>query len=134
GQSSGMLTRAIPSTGERLPVIGLGSAVTFDVRSGSQLKPLGEVLSLFVKHGGKLIDSSPMYGQAERVIGDLAAQLHLRDSLFIATKVWTHGRQEGIAMMERSLTRFQTGKVDLMQVHNLVDVEYQMGSLREWKS
>jgi diketogulonate reductase-like aldo/keto reductase len=75
-----------------------------------------------------------MYGQAEGVIGDLAAKLHLRDSLFIATKVWTHGKQEGIAMMERSLMRFQAKKIDLMQVHNLVDVEIQMGSLREWKS
>src|SRR4051794_24217990 len=133
-ESATLLTRAIPSTGERLPVIGLGSAVTFDVRSGSQLKPLEEVLSLFVTHGGKLIDSSPMYGQAESVIGDLAAKLHLREKLFIATKVWTHGKQEGIAMMERSLTRFQARKIDLMQVHNLVDVEFQMGSLRDWKS
>src|ERR1700719_791502 len=135
GGSQTMLMRSIPSTGEKLPVIGLGSATTFDVRPGSpQFKPLGEVLSLFVQHGGKLIDSSPMYGQAEGVIGDLAAKSHLRNSLFIATKVWTHGQQEGIAMMERSLDRFQTRKIDLMQVHNLVDVETQMGSLREWKA
>ena len=135
GGSQTMLMRSIPSTGEKLPVIGLGSATTFDVRPGSpQLKPLGEVLSLFVKDGGKLIDSSPMYGQAEGVIGDLAAKSHLRNSLFIATKVWTHGQQEGIAMMERSLDRFQTRKIDLMQVHNLIDVETQMGSLREWKA
>jgi diketogulonate reductase-like aldo/keto reductase len=87
-----------------------------------------------VKHGGKVVDSSPMYGQAEGVIGELAAKLHLRDSLFIATKVWTNGKQEGIAMMERSLTRFRTNKIELMQVHNLVDVETQMGSLREWKA
>jgi diketogulonate reductase-like aldo/keto reductase len=134
-KSSGMLMRSIPSTGEKLPVIGLGSATTFDVHPGSpQLKSLGEVLSLFVEHGGKLIDSSPMYGQAEGVIGSLAARNHLRDSLFIATKVWTNGKQEGIAMMERSLTRFQTRKIDLMQVHNLVDVDSQMGSLRDWKS
>ena len=133
-EPTSLLTRAIPSTGERLPVMGLGSAETFDVRSGSQLKPLEEVLSLFVKHGGKLIDSSPMYGQAESVIGDLAGKLHLREKLFIATKVWTHGKQEGIAMMERSLMRFQAKKIDLMQVHNLVDAEIQMGSLRDWKS
>ena len=132
--SSGMLTRAIPSTGEKLPVIGLGSAVTFDARSGGAMKPLEEVLSLFVKHGGKIIDSSPMYGQAESVIGELAAQLHLRNSLFIATKVWTNGKQEGLAMMERSLSRFQTSKIDLMQVHNLVDIDSQIGSLRDWKS
>jgi diketogulonate reductase-like aldo/keto reductase len=134
-QTSGILRRAIPSTGEKLPVIGLGSAVTFDVRPGSpKLKALEQVMSLFVKRGGRMIDSSPMYGNAEGVIGDLAAKLHLLDSLFIATKVWTNGRQEGIAQMERSLTRFQRKQIDLMQVHNLVDVETQMGSLREWKS
>ena len=86
-----------------------------------------------MQRGGKVIDSSPMYGTAEGVIGDLAAKSHLRDSLFIATKVWTKGKQEGIAQMERSLSRFQTSKIDLMQVHNLADVETQMGSLREWK-
>lgn len=129
------LTRSVPSTGEKLPVIGLGSAVTFDVRPGSpQLKPLGEVLALFVKHGGKVIDSSPMYGNAEGVIGDLAAKSHLRNSLFIATKVWTKGKQEGSAQMQRSLERFRTSKIDLIQVHNLADVETQMGSLREWKA
>jgi diketogulonate reductase-like aldo/keto reductase len=132
---SAMLMRSIPSTGEKLPVIGLGTAVAFEIRPGSpQMGSAAEALSLFVKHGGKLIDSSPMYGQAEGVIGSLAAKSHLRDSLFIATKVWTHGQQEGIAMMERSLDRFQTRKIDLMQVHNLVDVETQMSSLREWKS
>ena len=128
------ILRAIPSTGERLPVIGLGSALTFDVPSGSpQLKPLGEVLSLFVKHGGKVIDSSPMYGNAESVIGDLAAKSHLRNSLFIATKVWTRGKNEGITQMEHSLDRFKTRTIDLIQVHNLADVDNQMGSLREWK-
>jgi len=133
-KSAGMLMRSIPRTGEKLPVIGLGSAVTFDVRSGSRITPLGEVLSLFVKHGGKLIDSSPMYGTAEGVIGNLAAQLHVRESLFIATKVWTNGKQEGIAQMERSLDRFHTKTIDLMQVHNLADVETQMGTLRDWKA
>jgi diketogulonate reductase-like aldo/keto reductase len=133
-KSGGLIMRAIPKTGEKLPVIGLGSAVTFDVRSGSRQKPLGDVLSLFVKHGGKLIDSSPMYGTAESVIGDLAAQLHLRNSLFFATKVWTNGRQEGIAQMERSLDRFQTKTIDLMQVHNLIDLDTQMGTLRDWKA
>jgi diketogulonate reductase-like aldo/keto reductase len=134
GQSSSMLARAIPSSGEKLPVIGLGSWYTFDVGAGSpQLKQLEEVLSLFVKLGGKVIDSSPMYGRAEGVIGELAAKLRLRDSLFIATKVWTAGKQEGIGMMERSMDRFRTKRIDLMQVHNLVDVETQMSSLREWK-
>jgi diketogulonate reductase-like aldo/keto reductase len=134
-ESSRMLMRAIPSTGEKIPVMGLGSAKTFDVRPGSpQIKPLADVLSLFVKHGGKLIDSSPMYGFAEGVIGDLATKLHIHNSLFIATKVWTIGKQEGIAQMQRSLERFQTRKIDLMQVHNLADIQIQMASLREWKS
>ena len=129
-----MILRAIPKTGEKVPVIGLGSAVTFDVRSGSRLKPVEEVLALFVQHGGKLIDSSPMYGNAESVIGDISARLHLRDSLFIATKVWTNGRQEGISQMERSLDRLRAKTIDLMQVHNLVDIDTQMGTLRDWKA
>jgi diketogulonate reductase-like aldo/keto reductase len=135
GQSSSMLTRTIPSSGEKLPVIGLGSWHTFDVGPGSsQLKQLEEVLSRFVQLGGKVIDSSPMYGRAEGVIGELAAKLRLRNSLFIATKVWTLGKEEGIAMMERSMDRFGTKRIDLMQVHNLVDVDTQMSSLREWKT
>jgi len=134
-ESSRRLTRSIPSTGEKLPVIGLGSALTFDVPSRSpQIQSITEVLSLFVKHGGKLIDSSPMYGNAENVIGELAFKSHLRDSLFIATKVWTRSKQEGIAQMERSLQRFRTRTIDLMQVHNLADVDREMASLREWKA
>jgi diketogulonate reductase-like aldo/keto reductase len=135
GESSGMLARAIPSSGERLPVIGLGTWSVFDVNLTSENRTqLADVLSLFVKHGGKVIDSSPMYGRAEGVIGELAAKLHLRDSLFIATKVWTAGKEAGIQMMGRSMQRFQTKRIDLMQVHNLVDVETQMSSLREWKA
>jgi len=134
-QSSNMLARAIPSSGEKLPVIGLGTWNVFDVNLTPENRTrLAEVLSLFVKHGGKVIDSSPMYGRAEGVIGELAAKLGLRDSLFIATKVWTAGKEAGIAMMERSMDRFRTKRIDLMQVHNLVDVETQMSSLREWKT
>ncbi|MFL6515760.1 MAG: aldo/keto reductase [Chthoniobacterales bacterium] len=133
--TTGMVMRSVPKTGEKIPVMGLGSAVTFNVPdTPAKLQPLSDILSLFVKHGGKLIDSSPMYGNAEGVIGDLAANGHLRDSLFIATKVWTNGRQEGIAQMERSFARFHTKKIDLMQVHNLADVESHMGTLREWKA
>lgn len=132
---SSPLLRSVPKTGEKLPVIGLGSAGTFDVRPGSpQLGPLGEVLALFVKHGGKLIDSAPLYGNAESVIGDLAAKSRLRDSLFIATKVLATSVQEGISQMERSLQLFRTRTIDLMQVHNLVDVDREMTSLREWKA
>ena len=133
GASSGTLTRSIPSTGEKLPVVGLGTATTFDVRSASQFQPLEQVMSLFVKHGGKLIDTSPMYGTAEQNIGELATRLRLHDSLFLATKVWTNGKQEGLAQMDRSMSRLQARKIDLMQVHNLVDVDSQMASLRDLK-
>jgi diketogulonate reductase-like aldo/keto reductase len=129
------LMRSIPSTGEKLPVIGLGSATTFDVRPSSpQAKTVGEVLALFVKHGGKLIDTSPAYGNAESLIGDLAYKSSLTNSLFIATKVWARSKEDGIAQMERSLQRFRTRKIDLMQVHNLADVDREMTSLREWKA
>jgi diketogulonate reductase-like aldo/keto reductase len=134
-QISGMLTRAIPSSGEKVPVIGLGTWSVFDVNLTPENRPpLGEVLSLLVKQGGKVVDSSPMYGRAEGVVGQLAAELHLRDSLFIATKVWTKGKEAGIAQMQRSMERFRTNRIDLMQVHNLSDVENQMSSLREWKT
>jgi diketogulonate reductase-like aldo/keto reductase len=134
GESSRLILRAIPRTGEKLPVIGLGSAVTFDVRGSRQLQPLGEVLALFVKHGGKLIDTSPAYGNAESAIGDLAYQARLTNSLFFATKVWTRSKDEGIAQMEHSFERFRTRTIDLVQVHNLADIDRQMSSLREWKA
>ena len=133
-ESSQRIMRAIPSTHEKLPVIGLGSALTFDVRGSRQLAPIGEVLALFVKHGGKLVDTSPAYGNAESVIGDLAFKEHLTSSLFFATKVWTRDKQEGISQMQRSLERFRTRSIDLVQVHNLADVDRQMTSLREWKA
>ena len=132
-QSSLMVTRTIPSSGEKLPVIGLGTWSVFDVDlTPANRTQLSEVLSLLVKHGGRVVDSSPMYGRAEGVVGELAGQLHLLDSLFIATKVWTRGKEAGIAMMQRSMARCR--KIDLMQVHNLVDVETHMSSLREWKT
>ena len=132
-ESTTMLTRPIPSSGEKLPVIGLGTWQTFDV-DPAQSAPLAEVLRTFVKLGGRLIDSSPMYGRAEQVIGDLLPKLKLRDSLFLATKVWTRGQQAGIDSMERSFARLQTKTIDLMQVHNLVDAETQLQTMREWKA
>jgi aryl-alcohol dehydrogenase-like predicted oxidoreductase len=130
-----MLTRAIPSSGEKLPVIGLGTARVFDVGSSeSERAPLEEVLRNFVKLGGSVIDSSPMYGRAEQVIGDLSSKLGLRNKLFLATKVWTRGKQAGIESMERSMARFQTKKLDLIQVHNLVDVSTHLATMRDWKA
>jgi diketogulonate reductase-like aldo/keto reductase len=134
-ESSRLVMRSIPRTSEKLPVIGLGSAATFDVRPGSpQVGPLAEVLSLFVKHGGKVIDTSPAYGNAESLIGELAGKSHLRNSLFIATKVWASDAQSGLAQMERSLERFRTRTIDLIQVHNLADVDREMSSLRQLKA
>lgn len=128
------ILKAIPSTGEKLPVIGLGSAVTFDIRGSAQEAMVREVIALFVKLGGKLIDTSPAYGNAESVIGDVAYKAGLTKSLFFATKVWTRSKPEGIAQMVRSLQRFRTRTIDLVQVHNLADVDREMGALNEFKA
>ncbi len=129
-----MLTRRIPSSGESLPVIGLGTWQTFDVGdSAAARQPLADVLAAFVELGGRLVDSSPMYGRSEYVLGDLAAQLALRDRLFIATKVWTTGRRAGLEQMEDSLRKLRADPIDLMQVHNLVDADTHLATLRDWK-
>jgi diketogulonate reductase-like aldo/keto reductase len=129
-----MMTRTIPSSGEKLPLIGLGTWQAFDVSlTEDSRRQLEEVLSLFVKFGGRVIDSSPMYGRAEEVIGELTATLGIRDKLFLATKVWTHGKESGIKSMERSMALLRTKRIDLMQVHNLVDVHTHLATLREWK-
>jgi len=108
-ESSTILMRAIPSSGEKLPVIGLGTWRTFDVDLTSDTRrQLEEVLSLFVKLGGRVIDSSPMYGRSEQVIGDLTATLGIREKLFLATKVWTRGKESGIQSMERSMSLLRT--------------------------
>ncbi len=129
-----VIERAIPSSGEKLPVVGMGTWQTFDVgASASARKPLEEVLTEFVRLGGRLIDSSPMYGNSEEVAGDLAKKAGVHEKLFIATKVWTSGRQAGIEQMERSATLLQAPRIDLMQVHNLVDVDTHLATLRKWK-
>ena len=133
-ESSTILTRTVPSSGEKLPVIGLGTWRAFDVDLTSDIRrQLQEVLSMFVKLGGRVIDSSPMYGHAEEVIGDLSAALGIRGKLFLATKVWTRGKESGIKSMERSMALLRTKRIDLMQVHNLVDVNTHLATLREWK-
>jgi diketogulonate reductase-like aldo/keto reductase len=134
-ESSRMLAQAIPSSGEKLPVIGLGTWQAFDVDlTADNRRQLGDVLSLFVKRGGRVIDTSPMYGRAEDVIGELTAALGIRDKVFLATKVWTRGKENGTKSMERSMTLLRAKKIDLMQVHNLVDVQTQLATLREWKA
>ena len=130
-----MAARKSPSSGETLPVIGLGSWQTFDVGGAAgERAPLAGVLEAFADLGGTLVDSSPMYGRSEAVIGDLAAGLGLRDRLFLATKVWTSGREAGIRQMETSLARMKAGKMDLMQVHNLLDAEQHLETLAGWKA
>ena len=120
GQS--VLRKPIPRSGELLPVIGLGTWQTFDVgAAAAERAPLKEVLREFVKSGGAVIDSSPMYGRSESVAGEIAAELGIHKQLFVATKVWTSGRDAGIRQMEESFRRLRVTKLDLMQVHNLVD-------------
>ena len=129
-----LLQRKIPSSGESLPVVGLGTWQVFDVGSTpAERRPLEEVLAHFAKLGGRLVDSSPMYGRAEQVIGEIATKLDLHRSLFLATKVWTTGKQAGIDSMERSLAKLQAKRIDLMQVHNLVDAQTHLATLRDWK-
>ncbi|MBI4522438.1 MAG: aldo/keto reductase [Deltaproteobacteria bacterium] len=129
-----ILQRPIPRTGELLPVIGLGTWRTFDVGRGESARaPLREVLREFARLGGAVVDSSPMYGQSESVVGDLAAELGLHKQLFLATKVWTSGRDAGIRQMDESFRRLRTKRMDLMQVHNLVDWRTHLVTLRRWK-
>ena len=127
--------KPIPATGETLPVIGIGTWQTFDVGpSAADRAPLSEVLRAFVQAGGRVVDSSPMYGAAESVLGELSAKLKLRERLFMATKVWTRGRAEGARQMESSLERMRAGRLDLIQVHNLVDVATHTETLKAWKA
>ena len=129
------MTRRIPSTGEELPAIGLGTWQVFDVgASAPERAPLRETLAAFSKAGGRLVDSSPMYGAAESVAGDLVAELGLREKLFVATKVWTRGREAGIREMETSFRRLRVTTMDLLQVHNLLDVDVHTRTLRDWKA
>ncbi len=133
-EPSAMLMRTIPSSEEKLPVIGLGTWQAFDVNLTADIRnQLEDVLSLFVKLGGSLIDSSPMYDRAEEVIGELTSALRLREKLFLATKVWTEGKHSGVESIERSMQLLRTKRIDLMQVHNLVDVNTQLATLHEWK-
>lgn len=111
--------------------IGLGTWQTFDVPRSARA-PLRDVLAEFVRLGGAVVDSSPMYGRSEEVLGELAADLGVRDKLFVATKVWTSGRAAGISQMEDSERKLR-GRVDLMQVHNLLDADTHLATLREWK-
>ena len=130
-----MLTRPIPSSGEALPVVGLGTWQTFDVGTDAKERaPLTEVLKTLFESGGSVIDSSPMYGASEGVVGDLLAAMNSHDKAFLATKVWTQGRNAGIQQMEESMRLLQDERLDLMQIHNLVDWKLHLTTLRAWKA
>ncbi|MGC1243760.1 MAG: aldo/keto reductase [Chryseosolibacter sp.] len=133
-QGNAVLKRTIPSSGEKLPVIGLGTWQTFDVSaSKGERDPLKEVLKTLIDKGGTVVDSSPMYGRSEEVVGDLSSELNLNDKLFMATKVWTHGKDNGIRQMNDSLRLMRREKIELMQIHNLTDWETHIKTLRSWK-
>ncbi len=128
------ITRPIPATGERVPVVGLGTWQVFDVAAGSmELVAARATLAAFTAAGGTVVDSSPMYGRSEAVLGDLMAESGARPGLFVATKVWTRGRNEGAAQMRDSMAKLRLEKLDLMQVHNLVDTEAHLATLAGWK-
>ncbi|MGQ0510800.1 MAG: aldo/keto reductase [Betaproteobacteria bacterium] len=134
-QMPNLIQRSIPSSGEQLPVIGLGTWQVFDAGDDASARaPLKDVLRVFFAAGGRLLDSSPMYGSSESVVGDLCADLNACEPLFMATKVWTRGRDEGIREMERSFGRMRVKQMDLMQVHNLLDAATHTKTLLDWKA
>jgi diketogulonate reductase-like aldo/keto reductase len=128
-----LVMKPIPSTGERIPVIGLGTSRTFDVARGAARSALAPVLQAFFDHGGRLIDSSPMYGAAEEVVGELL-KVTRHGSVFAATKVWTDGKEAGIEQMERSRGLWGVPRFDLMQIHNLRDWQVHLATLKDWKA
>lgn len=133
-QRETILKKAIPATGEQLSVIGLGSSRTFnDFKDPKVGKELTNILRVFFKQAGQLIDSSPMYGPAETAIGALLKDVPGKDKMFAATKVWTDGKQSGIEQMDASMRKMGVEVMDLMQVHNLRDWQVHLHTLREWK-
>ncbi len=127
------ILRKIPKSGEAVPVVGMGTSQTFNVDAGPDREACKEVLRRFAERGGRVVDSSPMYGAAEVVVGDLGAELGIGSKLFLATKVWTEGKDAGIRQMQDSMRKMRTSRFDLMQVHNLKDVQTHLDTLRGWK-
>jgi diketogulonate reductase-like aldo/keto reductase len=133
--STSMHTRTIPGSGESLPVIGLGTYQAFDIAdSGPEFEQGRQVLRRFVDEGGRLVDTSPMYGNAEHIIGKLSSETATNGKLFLATKVWTTGKQRGIEQMQGSTRLLGRTALDLMQVHNLLDLETHIVTMKEWKA
>lgn len=132
--SRNKITRAIPATGETLAIMGLGSSRTFDIDTNELgQSQLYDVMQTFFDNGGQLIDSSPMYGNSETIIGKLLGATKNSDSLFSATKVWANGRTAGMKQMQRSMDRMGVQVMDLMQIHNLRDWQVQIKTLQDWK-
>jgi len=130
-----IITRPIPSSGEAMPVIGLGTWPVFDVGADeASRRPLAEVVQRLTAAGGRMIDTSPMYGRSEAVVGDIVAALGVRERIFLATKVWISGREQGIAQMRRSADQMKSPVIDLMQIHNLVDWKTQLATIRDMKA
>ena len=126
-----MLTKKIPSSGESVPVIGMGSSNTFDVgNEAAELDPLREVLRAFAAAGASIVDTSPMYGRSETVLGDLIGELGLRPRLWLATKVWTRGRKAGEEQIAESMRRLRTDRLELLQIHNLLDWREHLPTVR----
>ena len=128
------IKKPIPVSGEKLAVIGMGSSRTFDVSEAQAVSALLPVLQAFFDEGGALIDSSPMYGNAEQVLGDLLQEVDNKQALFAATKVWIEGKQQGIEQMQRSMQRMAVKRFDLMQIHNLRDWQVHLETLNSWKN
>ncbi|MGF1643070.1 MAG: aldo/keto reductase [Thiotrichales bacterium] len=127
--------KVIPSSGEKLPVIGLGTSRVFEVGASTEARAgPREVMQALARVRNAVVDTSPMYGSAEDVVGDLGHALAVREQLFYATKVWTSGREAGIAQMRRSMERLRSDKIDLMQIHNLLDWRTHLATLRDWKA
>ncbi len=134
GETAKRITRPIPSSGEPIPVIGMGTSRTFDIGDDPAARQqLAQVLQTFFDKGGAVIDSSPMYGSAETVVGDLLKGVSNKEALFAATKVWTYGKQNGIQQMQESIRRMGVDEMDLMQIHNLRDWKIHLPTLRQWK-
>jgi diketogulonate reductase-like aldo/keto reductase len=129
-----ILKRTIPASGEKLPAIGLGTWQTFDVSdSAEEREPLNKVLKTLLEKGGSVVDSSPMYGRSEEVVGDLTTALNINEKLFFATKVWTAGKENGVRQMNDSFRLMKRKHIELMQIHNLTDWETHLKTLRSWK-
>src|SRR5260370_2190096 len=129
-----VLLRKMPSAGESLPAVGIDSSKTFDVTSEGDRAQVKEVMRVFSDLGGRVVDTSPMYGNAESVIGEVAAQLRIGNQLFLATKVWISGREAGIKQAQESMRRMRTKRFDLVQVPNLLRGETHLRWLRYWNN